>query len=435
MNKKGFAPLLVIAAILLFGTLAGLIASGKVNFADVLGGYDSVYKADWGHVGCIAGATETLAGPSYADAVSSTACTENVGTAGCNIILDFPIAGPFISLGTIRPEYKICNVDGSSCGNIQTAGSFSKGQSTSLSLAAGKQIQFLNNLGNGYIGKYYTFTRTGAVYSLMGEENGKIFTGNQGSCMISGSLAHQVVSESPNPIPFGTYQNYLLDFISVATQTYSYNGQNVICQARQIYSITNQQMKDGSTIKIQGDNIANVDCCPSEANCGTDFKFHTSVTRECTYSTECSNGGNPIPLSQTSAKYFTCESGTCVSHTKSVECTSDAVCQQRHGEGYVCDLSTQNYGTCKQSIGTFCGDGYCDIGESKATCPQDCSLECKAGEKVVTTTKNVNCKFLFWFCEQQTSQSCSSEWDWWKIIGIAFIFLLIIGGIIFLLNR
>jgi hypothetical protein len=60
-----------------------------------------------------------------------------------------------------------------------------------------------------------------------------------------------------------------------------------------------------------------------------------------------------------------------------VECTTTAVCLEKYGAEYVCDLSTNNFGKCiKSTIPNYCGNGKCDSleGETDNTCPQDCSL-------------------------------------------------------------
>lgn len=60
-----------------------------------------------------------------------------------------------------------------------------------------------------------------------------------------------------------------------------------------------------------------------------------------------------------------------------VECTVNSVCIEKYGSGYVCDLSTNNFGKCiKSTTPYYCGDGVCTSleGETTNTCPQDCSL-------------------------------------------------------------
>lgn len=434
MNKKGFAPLLILAVLLVAG-FAFLIATDRVSVGNVFGvDYSAVYKANYGHACCIAGPDETLAGPRYADDVTETACSENVDS--CSVILTNKRPSSFFD---VTAYWKTCNIDGSSCSGLSSQ-RITRGSTYSFSLPAGKKVVFVNALLSVDDRNWYTWERRGAPYSIISQENGKIFSSNAtAGCYISDDIKDQVVAESPNPIPKGWQycQNYLIDFIEVATQTYQYNSQEVVCQARGIYGIIYQKMEDNRTVKIQRNQIATVDCCPSEPNCNQNFKFVTNNVRSCTYSTQCPNAGDPIPVSQTKARYFVCEAGQCVEKQKSVECTSNAVCQQRHGEGFLCNLAPNSYGICGKAVGgVFCGDGYCDIGESKSSCPVDCNIECKEGEKLVTETTKVNClidvgPIQAGFCDTQTEQVCKDAGlNWYKIIvfsllAIVLLFVLI----------
>jgi len=420
MNRKGALPLI---AILIIAVIAGavLFSSGKLNTGSLVG-YENVYKANYGHLCCIAGPLETLAGPRYADDVSTTSCSENVDE--CKLIIN-PL-GPFPSLtiGTVDVEWNECDLDGTDC--VKRTYKLGRNDPQTYTIQAGKKITFLKG-GLAYdYRKFYTFERKGAVYDLIGEENGKVFVSN--GCELSSSLKGKVLSGIPNIVPKGDRYciNYVTDFIQVATKTYTYNGQNVICQARSIYTIDEETFADGSTRNIQGNKIKDVECCPTESNCNDKFTFDTTVERECTYSTECDNGGDLYPLTQTTAGYFVCENGQCVKKTKSVECTSDAVCQTRHGEGYICSLAEATWGTCiKAPTGIYCGDGYCDIGESKSTCPSDCELECMANEKLVTKEKRVDCNIgfpVYWGCDTEVSKQCKSSTINWLL------WILIIGG-------
>jgi hypothetical protein len=420
MNNKGIIPLIAIVALIVVSIAIGYVAvSGNLNLADIAS-YSSVYKLNNGHACCLAGSLETLAGPRYADDISSTKCSEYVDE--CKVSFIYGNKPLLIGAGA-DVCYKI---------NSGSTQRLSWGSAASLTLTTGSTMEFVSCGFNADARKYYQWERKGSIYNLVGEENGKIFISN--GCDLSAELKGKVLSGVPNTVPKGYSYciNYVTDFISVATKTYSYSGKEVICQARAVYGIDSQTFKDGSKVKIQGDKIADVECCPAESNCGTDFKFSSSTTKECTYSTECDNGGDLYGISQTTAGYFTCESGKCVKRTKSVECTSDAVCQQRHGEGYACDLSGDNWGVCINApTGTYCGDGYCDVGESKSSCAKDCELECTEGEKLVTKTTKTDCFIgspLFFGCaSEKISKSCEKEGiSWTKVIIAIFIVLAII---------
>lgn len=439
MNKRAQTQLIVIVLLILsVGTIGVLAVTGNLHLGDIssagLTSYSTVYEANWGHMCCEAGSYKTLAGPRYADDLQTTSCSENVDK--CDLIVT--CAGPFpaLSIGYCAVKYNECNLDGSGC--IERTYSIGKNDVKTFLLPAGKTATFLKNSFISDDRKYYTWERKGAIYNLQDVENGKILLTN--GCRLSDSLKGQVLSGIPNDVPRGNCEdgtpiNYMIGFIPVATKTYKYSGKDVLCLSKTLYNIDTDNFGDGTPVRLQGDPIKPVDCCPTESNCGTDFTFAPDVKRECTYSTECDNGGDLYGISQTTAGYFVCESGTCVKKTKPVECTSDAVCQTRHGEGYACGLSGDTKFTCiKAPTGTYCGDGYCDIGESKSTCPADCSLECLSTEKVVTTTKKVDC-LIGWplniRCSDQVTKECKANtpnWLLWISIILVIIILLLIFG-------
>jgi len=427
MKKNKFLWLwIVLGSFLLIAIIGGIVYFASSGTPQITIGmnYASVYKANYGHLCCLEGALETLAGRSYADDVTSTTCSEYVDECLMTFYYD---SKPW----TLGSNSNVCyKIDGGSTRTLTW------GSSSSLTLPTGSKIEFVSCGFNQDARPYYQWERKGSVYNLVGEENGKIFVEN--GCELSSELKGKVLSGVPNTVPKGYSYciNYITDFVQTATKTYQYEGDEVVCQARAVYGIDETSLKDGSSVKIQGDKISNVDCCPSESNCGSDFKFNPIVVRECTYSTECDNGGDLYPISQTTAGYFTCNDGTCVKNTKSVECTSDAVCQTRHGEGFACDLSNDNWGVCIEApTGIKCGDGICDIGESLSSCSADCEIECSEGEKLVSTTKKVDCTIgfpFYWGCSEEVSKECkSSEIPSWLLgVIIASIILLLIGIII-----
>ena len=274
-------------------------------------------------------------------------------------------------------------------------------------------------------------------YSLIQRENGKPILYN--TCILNSDLKRKTTTDGVSNVPFGQCQSYFLDFISVATKTYSYNNKEVICQLRKLYSIDNVKFLDGSTKKIQGNEIKSVECCPSEPNCNENtFVFVEDNVRECDYDVQCANGGDPYGVGQTTAREFYCDAGTCKSKDMQVECTSTSVCIARYGEGYVCDLSINNFGKCTQSSAPYvCGDGYCDIGETKVNCPSDCELECLEGEQLVITEKKVNCMIGYpinFACDTTTIKECKSSttnYTLWIIIALVVVSLFFFKGQIF----
>jgi hypothetical protein len=100
--------------------------------------------------------------------------------------------------------------------------------------------------------------------------------------------------------------------------------------------------------------------------------------RQCSYSTECPNGGNPIAIDGTHSVQYVCTAGQCIESAPiTTDCTNNEMCVAKYGNGYVCDLSINNFGKCiTQTKPYYCGDGTCTSldGETVNTCPQDCSL-------------------------------------------------------------
>ena len=117
-----------------------------------------------------------------------------------------------------------------------------------------------------------------------------------------------------------------------------------------------------------------------------------SPVEACISSLECANAGEPIPITGTSYVQWECIDGICVQGEEvNVECTLNAVCQEKYGEGYLCDLSTMNYGNCIKSgdewLG-YCGDGKCEsvLGETQTSCPQDCDENYREGSSEKDST-------------------------------------------------
>lgn len=429
-NKKGQAGIgLVILGILVIGVLASAGIVKLDSLASIIG-FSSVYKAEYGSVCCQKSGTWDVANYWQNGGAYSITCTKS---DECRIsIQDTRTSG-----GILTPLSSII-VNG----NLYT---LTYGQKTTIAMTMKNgevwNVQPLILGGNDRVVSEVQY------WNLRALENGKQVIFTSGTCDLSADLKHKTPATFLNTIPHDTCQNYFLDYINVASQTYSYNNQEVICQTRELYSITNMALKDGSTIKLQGDRIASVQCCPNEANCNVDtFTFQNNQVKTCTTSLQCENAGEPFGLTQTTAGIYSCVDGTCQMTTLNVQCTSDAVCLQRFGAGKICDMSIGHYGNCIEAKPSYCGDGYCDIGESKSTCPADCNLQCMADEKLVTTTKNVNCFIgfpLYIGCEKAVEQKCEKAgWNWTLIIAlivglliIAVFWKKIFAGFRFVLNK
>ena len=331
-----------------------------------LAGFDVVYKQNWGHYCCVQ--------ENDYDTVYSKTLSQQQ-TYHCD---DY----------TNECKIEIKNTDtGSWTVNSQGFYSISGQASTWYNLEVGKTKVFTIKKG-----EYVVFRKGATVFGekdtkitkyvksfyIQGQENGKVY--RQESCVLNSALKRLTLTDGLNELSksgLNQCQNYMTDFVKVATETYTYNNKEVICQARQLYTIDNQEFKDGATRKVQGERLASVACCPAEPNCNSNtFKFDVNVIKECTYDSQCPNGGSPIATAGNQFLTYDCISGKCVmSEPQFVECTNTAQCILTRGEGYVCDLAPATWGQCKKATGSgYCGDGVCSTvnSENIDTCPDDC---------------------------------------------------------------
>lgn len=375
LNKKGavgLVPLIIIAG-LLFYTFTYLDLGALV-------GYDMVYKQNWGHICCVQEYDYDIVWTRYTDDKTIANC--DAYTNECRISI-YPDRDP--GIGGLSVNYQVCGLDGKNCGSkilakwtglwIGSADDYEV-----VTIKKGQSVKFSPSfLWNANDWSKIKYTLEAKSFYIKGQENGKVY--RQESCILNSQLKKRVLQDGLNELQksgANSCQNYMIDFIATATKTYMYNNQEVICQARQIYNLDKMTFKDGSTKKIQRDKIADVECCPHEANCDEDsFQFVEENVRECSLTSECPNGGNPIAETGTTYVTYNCNSGTCTkSAPQTVECTNTAVCIQKYGPTSVCDLSPAGWGTCKtrtEEIG-YCGDGKCEslLGETTNTCEADC---------------------------------------------------------------
>jgi len=366
-NKKGIIPLLVI--VLIGVLITSLLITGVIDTASLLG-YSEVYKQNWGSMCCIQKDNYDVIITKTAKQQYSWRC-EYVYTNECDISIKSTNTGLFSDPGI---KFRKCDSQGN-CG-AWTLLNLGKSEERVLTPLNYREIyQFEKHFLANEL-EDFTITLKAKSFYIKGMENGKIY--QQESCILNSDLKKRILSDGVNQLLFDECQNYMIDFVAVASKTYSYNGQEVICQARNLYSINNEQFKDGLVKKIQGNKIKAVECCPSESNCDENkFEFVEENIRECSYNSQCSNGGDPIPVSGNSYVTFNCINGKCVqSAEKQTECTNNAICIQKNGPGSVCDLSALNYGKCKGAteVPDYCGDGYCSSvsGETSLSCPADC---------------------------------------------------------------
>jgi hypothetical protein len=367
-----FLPSLLLLSLFLGGCSGGLFFDRFL--ADMglgaLAGYNTVWKQNWGHYCCVQEDAYDIVDPwrlSQKDTYRCSAYTDQ-----CEITIKNVDTGSWTinSFG----EYSVCSSSGCSA---STYYNLEIGQYKSFIIPYGSYVVF--DTGLDVLGEEDTeITLRAKSFYLKGVENGRVY--RQESCVLNPHLKSRTLQDGLNELSktgANQCQNYLIDFVSVATQTYTYNGQEVVCQARQLYGIDPQQFMDGQVRQLQGAYVASVQCCPTEPNCDANtFRFVEINPRECTYDAECPNGGNPVAVSDSSYVSYTCLEGRCsVSPEHAVECTNSIKCIERYGSGWVCDLSPANWGRCKPAtVSGFCGDGVCESieGENDITCPADC---------------------------------------------------------------
>ena len=429
MNKKGVIHPLVLAIGFIASLLTILSISGIIDIspmtAFLTGDYTQVYKQNWGVIECVKNDAYDYSYIKWLDQQTEFKC--NIYTDECEINVIDTETG--INLVKPTGAYKVCKIDGTGCTskfsyNLQTPLSFK--------ILAGEKAVFNSGVLGASEENDQKITIKAKTFYIRGQENGKVYV--QESCVLSSALKSRVEADGLNELSFtgaNKFQNYMIDFVQVTTKTYTYNNKEVICQARELYGVDNVAFKDGVTHKIQGERITAVECCPTENNCATNFKFVVDKVRQCTYSSECSNGGNLFGITQVKAGKYSCINGDCILSEVSVECTSTAVCVQKYGESYVCDFTPSNWGKCKQSTTpNYCGDGYCDIGETKENCPDDCELECMEGEKLVSIERKEGCLIPIINaigCETIIEKKCVKDtinWAMWFAIGFLAVALL-----------
>ena len=369
-----------------------LIVGPQLGLFSTIGGLENVLKADWGHICCIQNDDYDVNVIKYIDDVTNFPCDSYTNECIYQFKVGTDIPWYILSVpGTFPVYYQVCNLDGTGCSITQSKvvyGRKAGSVSDSFIIPVGKSIKIVNDCYTWESSckeeqyKYIQLEKKCKTFYIEGEENGQIFT--QESCVLSSKLKGLVLSSGLNELSkvgANKCQNYMVDFVSTMTPTYTYNLQKVICQARTLYKIDSQKFMDGSTKLIQGNSLGLVGCCPTEANCdSTTFTFKPDVIKECTYSTECANGGKPVAIDATHYVTYNCISGQCVkSAPKVTECTTTAQCILKYGANSVCDLSPGNWGKCKTNTPpNYCGDGTCDgtTGENVLTCCTDCGINC-----------------------------------------------------------
>ena len=368
-NKKG----VVAPVVIVLGVIASLVVilsvGGYINVASILG-YEDVYKQNWGNICCVQEFDYDIVYTRNLDSQKLFICDDYTNQCEFKAYC----ATGSLAVFPCQVRYKECDISGNNCGWEKTINVNIKTTSTIPTIDYGRSYRIIANVDNSV-----DITKKVKTFYIKGTENGEVY--RQESCVLNSKLKERTLIDGVNELAksgAGSCQNYLIDFIKVATKTYNYQGQEVICQARNLYRIETETFKIGGSQKFQGSRITSVECCPAEPNCDEDtFKFVEDRIRECDYDFECANGGQPVIYSGTSYIKYECIGDICVkSDPIATECTNNAICIEKYGEKFVCDFSPANWGKCKESsewIG-YCGDGICEdeIGETTTSCPVDC---------------------------------------------------------------
>jgi hypothetical protein len=297
-------------------------------------------------------------------------------------------------------QYYECDLNGNNCGTSKTTEIIGGGDDAILpSISNGRSYKFVNP--DGLLLKFTPYLKVEQTWEPYALVRHSPTTGthvvNSESCKLTGLSKSKIFKEDEDIETLYrkggegvSFINYVEDWVyGPGTNIVKYNGQEAYCTGGQVFEIVKVEVADGSIKKLNptysnptvglnglGKRIAYVECCPSEANCGSDFEFtklSETEEKECVSDLQCYNAGGFVPLTSTTYVTYKCESGKCVkSEPVKVECTSNSACEN----GKICDLSTKNYGTCiKQETGEYCGDSICQINENEELCPSDCKEE------------------------------------------------------------
>lgn len=145
-------------------------------------------------------------------------------------------------------------------------------------------------------------------------------------------------------------------------------GQN-ICQNKQL---SGYHCVDNSCQKSS--EIGSVECCSSQ-DCASD------QVCDIQHGYKCAGGAVECTTNVDCGAHQACDTllYKCVNINPgaiATECTNNAICIEKYGQGYVCDLSNVNWGNCKKQTENsgYCGDGKCEsiISETTTSCPDDC---------------------------------------------------------------
>ncbi len=420
--------------LILFGIGIFLVFGSGLVQQTVYG--ENIYKADWGHICCNEGAYEPKY-IRYLDDKPLYICNSYTDECRLNV-------HPDRNLGLANRVYlyQLCDINGLNCGSkIKDGfGSYSKAdEKIWYYLDYGQSIKFSAAFWNEKDLGYLVYEADYRKFYIQGEESGKVYVHK--SCILNPALKARVLAGGLNELSkTGTNrcQNYIIGYVLTATKTYSYDNKNVVCQSRNLYEIDTITLLDGSTQKIQGERITDVECCPMEPNCDENtFEFKEVVIKECDYSYQCANAGEPVVETGTSYVQYKCIDNKCVkSDAITVECTNNAICVDKYDKpnmvckNFKCETDDEWLG--------HCGDGKCEsvLGETATSCPEDCAfiLECEWYESLIKTEeKEYKIWNYFGIGEPKVvavTKCVLASWVYWAGAGVIILILGIFAIII-----
>ena len=326
----------------------------------------------------------------------------------------------------LRTNWRICNLGGGGCTSWMSL-FLDNGEITDNFpfINSGQQYEFITDgideigYNNGKVTidwkpwKLYRFV--GGAKWIVNSYNCDITSGTKSNIRQEDS-ADELFRQGGEGMKWINYVNDWNHGPAINVFNHPFYGE-IYCTAGQIFNIIELQMMDGTLKKVDpqytktlpngdrlnglGAKLANVECCPNEPNCGSDFKYvpiKDVEEKECFTDIQCYNAGGPTPIDLTHYILYQCIEEKCIKTTPiEVECTTNGQCP----DGEICDLSTMNYGKCIKQIPKYCGDGVCDITETIKTCPADCSKD------------DMTCS---WYQDKVTGEEVHKSW--YNYIGI-----------------
>lgn len=141
---------------------------------------------------------------------------------------------------------------------------------------------------------------------------------------------------------------------------------------------------------------------------------------------------NTTPNQQLSQSQNYCGDGICQSTESCSSCSTDCgICKKNLGDScsYNSDCKSRFcvHDICRSSS-IYCGDSFCDSGESYSTCPQDCQqpkpknyeLECtrSCGKGINFIVQNYNSNFnnIYFEIKNSNPKGCDISCDIWKSV-------------------